>query len=94
MEPEITQTDSISQPNPNGNIDAELEQLLSKQRAAIKVVGTGGGGNNTVQRMSEIGIVGAETIAVNTDAQDLLYTSSNKKILLGIVSDQFDEVFF
>lgn len=99
MEPEIstTQTDSISQPNPsiseqsspisqpnsNVDIDAELEQLLSKQRAAIKVVGTGGGGNNTIQRISEVGIVGAETIAINTDAQDLLYTTADKKILIG-----------
>ena len=84
MEPEITNAqDSISQPGFDVNIDAELEQLLAKQRAAIKVVGAGGGGNNTVQRMSEVGIVGAETIAVNTDAQDLLYTTANKKILLG-----------
>ncbi len=92
MEPEITnaQTESfsqsspsISQPESNVNIDAELEQLLAKQKAAIKVVGTGGGGNNTIQRMSEIGIIGAETIAVNTDAQDLLYTTANKKILIG-----------
>jgi len=77
------QSSSISQPSPNINIDAELEQILSKQRAAIKVVGTGGGGNNTIQRMSEVGIVGAETIAVNTDAQDLLYTTAGKKILIG-----------
>jgi len=64
-------------------LDAELEELLSKQKAMIKVVGTGGGGNNTVNRMTEVGIVGAETIAVNTDAQDLLYTSSDKKVLIG-----------
>ncbi|MEM2121702.1 MAG: cell division protein FtsZ [Candidatus Woesearchaeota archaeon] len=64
-------------------IDAELEQLLSKQRASIKVVGTGGGGNNTINRISEVGIVGAETIAINTDAQDLLYTTADKKILIG-----------
>ncbi|HLC62270.1 MAG TPA: cell division protein FtsZ [Candidatus Nanoarchaeia archaeon] len=64
-------------------IDAELEQLLARQRATIKVVGCGGGGNNTVNRMSEVGIVGVETIAVNTDAQDLLYTTANKKILIG-----------
>jgi len=76
------QSSSISETG-NANIDAELEQLLSKQRAAIKVVGTGGGGNNTIQRMSEVGIVGAETIAINTDAQDLLYTTASKKILLG-----------
>lgn len=63
--------------------DAELEEFLSKQKASIKVVGVGGGGNNTIQRMSEIGISGAETIAVNTDAQDLLYTTADKKILIG-----------
>ena len=33
--------------------------------------------------MSEVGIVGVETIAVNTDAQDLLYTTAHKKILIG-----------
>ena len=64
-------------------IDEELEQLLAKQKATIKVVGAGGGGNNTINRMSEVGIVGVETIAVNTDAQDLLYTTADKKILLG-----------
>ncbi|MBI5391055.1 cell division protein FtsZ [Candidatus Woesearchaeota archaeon] len=65
------------------NIDAELEMLLARQKATIKVVGAGGGGNNTINRISEVGIVGAETVAVNTDAQDLLYTTANKKILLG-----------
>jgi cell division protein FtsZ len=63
--------------------DAELEQFLAKQRASIKVIGVGGGGNNTINRMSEVGIKGAETIAVNTDAQDLLYTTSDKKLLIG-----------
>ena len=77
------QNPSISPQSPDTTIDAELEQLLAKQRAAIKVVGTGGGGNNTIQRISEVGIIGAETIAINTDAQDLLYTTANKKILIG-----------
>ncbi len=67
----------------NNDIDAELEVLLKKQRASIKVVGAGGGGNNTINRISEVGIVGAETIAINTDAQDLLYTTADKKILIG-----------
>jgi len=67
----------------NSAVDAELEQLLSQHRATIKVVGAGGGGNNTINRMSEIGIIGAETIAINTDAQDLLYTNADKKILIG-----------
>jgi cell division protein FtsZ len=64
-------------------IDAELEQLLARQRATIKVVGCGGSGNNTINRISEVGIVGVDTVAVNTDAQDLLYTTANKKILIG-----------
>jgi len=64
-------------------LDAELEELLAKQKAKIKVVGAGGGGNNTINRITEVGIAGAETIAVNTDAQDLLYTTADKKILLG-----------
>ncbi|MBU2634260.1 MAG: cell division protein FtsZ [Nanoarchaeota archaeon] len=65
------------------SIDEELEQLLANQKAKIKVIGTGGAGNNTINRMSEIGIVGAETIAINTDAQDLLYTYASIKILIG-----------
>ncbi len=65
------------------DIDAELEAFLANQKASIKVVGTGGGGNNTINRISEVGIVGAETIAINTDAQDLLYTTADKKILIG-----------
>jgi len=63
--------------------DEELEQLLQTQNAKIRVVGSGGGGNNTIDRISEVGIAGAETVAVNTDAQDLLYTSADKKILIG-----------
>jgi len=70
-------------PQKTSDIDEELEQILAKQRAKIKVIGTGGGGNNTINRLSEIGITGAETIAANTDAQDLLYTNANFKILLG-----------
>jgi len=64
-------------------IDKELEEILSQQKAKIKVFGIGGGGGNTLSRMREIGIKGAEMIAVNTDAQDLLYTNADAKILIG-----------
>ena len=53
------------------SIDEELEGLLAKQRAKIKVIGAGGAGNNTINRLTEVGISGAESIAINTDAQDL-----------------------
>ncbi|MCX8193940.1 MAG: cell division protein FtsZ [Candidatus Pacearchaeota archaeon] len=64
-------------------IDKELEEIIARQKAAIKVFGCGGGGNNTLTRMREIGIKGAELVAVNTDAQDLLYTAADSKILIG-----------
>ena len=64
-------------------VDEELEKLLSQHKATIKVIGAGGAGNNTINRISEVGIAGSETIALNTDAQDLLYTTADVKILLG-----------
>jgi len=65
------------------DIDKELEAILAKQRASVRVFGVGGGGGNTLSRMKEIGIKGAELIAINTDAQDLLYTYADSKILIG-----------
>jgi len=76
-------SDNKETPKESTNQDEELQVLLTQQRAAIKVIGTGGGGNNTINRVSEVGITGAETIAINTDAQDLLYTTADKKILIG-----------
>jgi cell division protein FtsZ len=73
----------VSKEGQRNALDAELEELLSKQKASIKVIGCGGAGNNTINRISEVGVVGAETIAINTDAQDLLYTTADKKILIG-----------
>ena len=75
--------DAQGRPKSGTDIDRELESLLSKHRASIKVIGTGGAGNNTANRITEVGIAGAEIIAVNTDAQDLIYTTADKKILLG-----------
>lgn len=63
--------------------DEELEKLLSAHKATIKVIGCGGGGGNTIQRLTEVGIVGCDTVAINTDAQDLLYVTADKKILIG-----------
>jgi len=67
----------------NQSIDEELESLLNKQSARVKVIGCGGGGGNCVSRMKEIGIKGCEIMAINTDAQDLLYTNVDTKILIG-----------
>ena len=63
--------------------DEELMAILKQHQARIKVVGVGGGGNNTLDRISEIGVEGAKIIAINTDAQDLIETKADKKILIG-----------
>ncbi|MEM2282498.1 MAG: cell division protein FtsZ [Candidatus Hadarchaeales archaeon] len=73
-------------PTPPGKLtftEEELREILAKAQARIKIIGVGGAGCNTIARMTEVGITGAETIAVNTDAQDLLYTSADRKILIG-----------
>jgi len=64
-------------------IDRQLEEIIKKQYTKVKVFGIGGGGGNTISRMKEIGIKGGEFIAVNTDAQDLLYSDADYKILIG-----------
>jgi cell division protein FtsZ len=63
--------------------DEDLRKILETRKAEIKVIGVGGAGNNTISRMMQVGVVGAQIIAANTDAQDLLYTDADKKVLLG-----------
>jgi len=81
-QPEVTKTVTNSQKSGN-QVDQELESLLFNQQATIKVVGCGGGGNNTINRITDVGIAGSKTVAINTDAQDLLYTNADAKILIG-----------
>lgn len=49
----------------------------------IMVIGVGGAGNNTVNRLMESGIIGAECVAVNTDLQHLNAIHAHQKILIG-----------
>jgi len=56
----------------------DLEDLIK-----IVIVGVGGSGNNTITRLYELGVQGAELIAMNTDAQHLARTKAHKKLLLG-----------
>lgn len=47
------------------------------------VVGVGGGGNNTINRLMQIGIQGAECVAINTDQQHLNFVHAHRKLLIG-----------
>ena len=67
----------------SSDIDDELTEIMKGVKTNIFVVGAGGAGNNTISRLNEMGIEGATTIAVNTDAPDLFYSQSAKKVLLG-----------
>ncbi len=51
--------------------------------AVISVIGIGGGGSNAVNRMMEDNISGCEFIAINTDAQALMMSNADKKVLIG-----------
>ena len=58
-------------------------EVFEVMQPKIVVIGCGGGGSNTINRLSEMGIQGAMTIAINTDARHLASVKSQKKILIG-----------
>lgn len=49
----------------------------------LKVIGLGGGGQNAVDRMIELGLTGVEFIAANTDDQVLRNSLAPQKVQLG-----------
>jgi len=51
--------------------------------AVIRVIGVGGGGSNAINRMMEDNLTGCEFVAVNTDAQALMMSSADRKVLIG-----------
>lgn len=67
----------------NEKANEKIREYTEKSRAKIHVVGTGGAGCNTVNKLMENKPEGCNIIAVNTDAQDLLQTKAHQKILIG-----------
>ncbi|MEF8757245.1 MAG: cell division protein FtsZ [Halobacteriales archaeon] len=63
--------------------DEELEDVLQELETNITVVGCGGAGSNTIDRMFEEGIHGAKLVAANTDVQHLVDIEADEKILMG-----------
>ncbi len=63
--------------------DEELAEMLQDLQTNITVVGCGGAGGNTVNRMHEEGIHGANLVAANTDVQHLYEIDADRKILMG-----------
>ncbi|MDD3978498.1 cell division protein FtsZ [Methanomicrobium antiquum] len=57
------------------------EDFIGQPR--IVIVGCGGAGNNTINRLYHMKVKGAETIAVNTDKQHLEMIQADKRVLVG-----------
>lgn len=67
-------------------LDSKTESKFEGEYEGIKiaVVGVGGSGNNTVNRLKRLGVKGAELIACNTDRQHLnIMEEGITKILIG-----------
>jgi cell division protein FtsZ len=47
----------------SSSADAELLEMLKSLKTNIKIIGCGGGGSNTIDRISKEGIAGAEIYA-------------------------------
>ena len=80
----------IAQQTPNPQQDSrplteddELRRIVEAIHVRISIVGCGGGGSNTVNRLSKAGVFGADLIAANTDARHLIGVHASHKILLG-----------
>jgi len=78
------QVDGSTNINRSGTMtDDELKAVLKDLQTNITVVGCGGAGGNTVNRMHEEGIKGAKLVAANTDVQHLVEIGADTKILMG-----------
>jgi len=64
--------------------DTYLADLLKVLKIKSLVIGVGGAGNNTVSRMLDIDSEVIETLTINTDAHDLYYSNSNKKVTIPV----------
>ncbi len=75
--------DMLKDLTPKSEDDEEILKFLSEEEQKIFVVGAGGSGCNTLDRLFEMGVEGAKLIAMNTDARHLLQVRAHKKLLLG-----------
>ncbi|MBC7108289.1 MAG: cell division protein FtsZ [Methanomassiliicoccales archaeon] len=61
--------------------DEDIEKDLRQLK--ILVIGCGGGGCNSINRLNDLGLKGAETIAINTDRRHLARIKADKRLLIG-----------
>jgi cell division protein FtsZ len=81
VEEALTRANEILVDNPQE--DKDIEEVLRELQTQIAVIGCGGGGSNTITRIMEEGVHGARLVAINTDAQHLIRTKADHRILIG-----------
>lgn len=80
---ETNKTDDSGNGKSKGMSEEKLDEIVDSLQTNISVIGCGGGGCNTIDRINETGIDGAELVAINTDAQDLKRCTADTKLLVG-----------
>lgn len=70
-------------PEDDSNGDEDILKFLEETKQKIYVIGSGGSGSNTVDRLFEMGVEGVSLMAMNTDARHLLKTRANRKLIIG-----------
>jgi len=68
---------------PKNQDDEDLLKFIEETEQKIYIIGSGGSGCNTLDRVFELGISGVNLVGMNTDAKHLLHVRANKKVLLG-----------
>ncbi len=62
---------------------AELNEVKKASRPSVAVIGLGGAGCNIITYLWQRGILGAKTIAANTDINHLVLQHADKRMLIG-----------
>jgi cell division protein FtsZ len=68
---------------PKSKDDEEILKFIEESRPNIYIVGAGGSGSNTLDRLFEMGVEGVKLVGMNTDARHLLHVRANRKVLMG-----------
>ncbi len=62
---------------------SELNETMEASRPSVAVIGLGGAGCNIITYLWQRGILGAKTIAANTDINHLVLQHADKRMLIG-----------
>lgn len=68
---------------PKTKDDEEIMKFLEETKQKIYIIGAGGSGTNTIDRLFELGTEGVQLIGMNTDAKHLLKIRAGKKLIIG-----------